>query len=141
MNQDLASILGIHTKKHPDSLEMARSIEEGFPPSTIDRLKHELDVTDLFISAMIGRTTKTVGRMRSSKGKRLPVIVSDRLFRLMRIYARAKEVFEDSTPAREWLHSPQIGLNNRTPLDLVMTEAGEREVENLLTRIEHGVIS
>ena len=141
MNQDVASILGIHTRKKSDSLELARTIEEGFPSSTIDRLKYELDVTDLFISIMIGRTTKTVGRLRSSKGKRLPLIVSDRLFRLTRIYARAKEVFEDGASAKEWLHSPQIGLNNRTPLDLLMTEAGEREVENLLTRIEHGVIS
>jgi putative toxin-antitoxin system antitoxin component (TIGR02293 family) len=71
----------------------------------------------------------------------LSPIVSDRLFRVAKVYARATEVFEDPASAREWLHSPQIGLNERTPLDLLVTEAGARAVEDLLTRIEHGVLS
>jgi putative toxin-antitoxin system antitoxin component (TIGR02293 family) len=55
--------------------------------------------------------------------------------------ALAEEVLEDAGRAREWLHQPQRGLGNRIPLDLIRTEAGAREVEDLLGRIEYGVFS
>ena len=139
MYQEVASILGLRAGKATGSLEFARTIEEGFPSSAIDRLKHELDITDLLLSTLIGRTSKTVGRMRVAR--KLSPIVSDRLFRVAKVYACAVEVFEDPASAREWLHSPQIGLSGRTPLDLLVTEAGARAVEDLLVRIEHGVLS
>jgi putative toxin-antitoxin system antitoxin component (TIGR02293 family) len=53
----------------------------------------------------------------------------------------AEEVIEDREQAREWLRSPQVGLDNRVPFVLMETEAGAREVEDLLLRIEHGVLS
>ena len=43
--------------------------------------------------------------------------------------------------AREWLQKPQIGLNNQIPLQLMRTELGSGEVEDLLGRIEYGVLS
>jgi len=139
--QEVAGILGLRAGKRTGSLEIARSIEEGFPSSAIDRLKEDLGITDVLLSTLVGKTPKTLGRMRVARSRRLSPIVSDRLFRVAKVYARATEVFEDPSSAREWLHSPQIGLNERTPLDLLVTEAGARAVEDLLTRIEHGVLS
>ena len=66
---------------------------------------------------------------------------SDRLFRVANIFASAKQVFESEEAALKWLHNPQIGLGGRVPLDMIMTEAGTHEVENLLGRIEYGVIA
>jgi putative toxin-antitoxin system antitoxin component (TIGR02293 family) len=139
--QEVAGILGLRAGKRTGSLEIARSIEEGFPSSAIDRLKEDLGITDVLLSTLVGKTPKTLGRMRAARSRRLSPIVSDRLFRVAKVYARATEVFEDPSSAREWLHSPQIGLNERTPLDLLVTEAGARAVEDLLTRIEHGVLA
>ena len=141
MYQEVASILGLRSGKRTGSLEIAQSIEAGFPSSAIDRLKADLDITDQLLSTLIGRTPKTLGRMRVTRSHRLSSIVSDRLFRVAKVYARAREVFEDAASAREWLHTPQIGLKERVPLDLLVTEAGARAVEDLLTRIEHGVLS
>jgi putative toxin-antitoxin system antitoxin component (TIGR02293 family) len=80
-------------------------------------------------------------RMRHAPAKRLTSVTSDRLYRLARIFALAEEVLEDREQAREWLRSPQVGLDNRVPFELLETEAGAREVEDLLLRIEHGVLS
>lgn len=141
MYQDVNELLGIPAKKNAGPLDLARTIERGLPASTIDRLKAELEITDVRISSIIGRTPKTLGRLRGGRRTRLSPIVSDRLFRIARIYALAKSVFEDGGSAREWLRSPQVGLGGSVPLDLLMTEAGERAVEDLLQRIEYGVIS
>ncbi len=40
-----------------------------------------------------------------------------------------------------WLRQPQFALGGRVPLEMLHTEAGTREVEDLLGRIEYGVIS
>jgi putative toxin-antitoxin system antitoxin component (TIGR02293 family) len=53
----------------------------------------------------------------------------------------AAEVLEGEDNARRWLTSPQHGLAGATPLDYATTEAGAREVEDLLGRIEFGVYS
>jgi putative toxin-antitoxin system antitoxin component (TIGR02293 family) len=38
------------------------------------------------------------------------------------------------------LQTPQPGLADVHPVDLLKTEAGAREVEDLLERIEYGVV-
>lgn len=58
--------------------------------------------------------------------------------RFAQILALATDIFEDEDRAVEWLRRPQFGLGDKVPLDLINTEAGVREVESLLLRIEHG---
>jgi putative toxin-antitoxin system antitoxin component (TIGR02293 family) len=68
-------------------------------------------------------------------------MVSDRLFRVARIAARAEEVFESETAAREWLKRPNRALSGTAPIDLLDTDAGSIQVSDLLGRIEYGVFS
>lgn len=116
-------------------------IEKGFPQSALEHVKVVLKLTDREVSDALDISGKTVSRLRRSPGHRLSPSASDRLYRLARLYALAEEVLEGGEQARDWLRSPQVGLNHRVPLDLVRTEAGAREVESLLVRIEHGVLS
>ena len=59
-----------------------------------------------------------------------------------RVFGRALELFEgDSQAAERWLSSPRAALGGATPLELAKTEAGAREVEALIGRLEHGVFS
>lgn len=59
---------------------------------------------------------------------------SDKVFKIV------CKVFEDETNAKEWLRRPQIGLGGLIPLEMMRTEEGAKEVEDLLGRIEHGII-
>ncbi len=61
--------------------------------------------------------------------------------RFPRILARATGVFENKEAALEWLRRPQFAFGGMIPIDILETEKGEEEVENLLGRIEHGVYS
>lgn len=60
---------------------------------------------------------------------------------LVRIAVLAGVVFEEQQRAIAWLTTPQVGLVNRVPLQLLQTEAGAQEVHDLLGRIELGVFS
>ena len=59
---------------------------------------------------------------------------------ILSITVRAGEVFANRRKALRWLQSPNQSLGGLSPLDAAETEAGCREVEDILGRIEHGVI-
>jgi putative toxin-antitoxin system antitoxin component (TIGR02293 family) len=55
------------------------------------------------------------------------------------VRAQATALFGSETAAGDWLNRPAIGLDQRRPVELLETAEGVREVQDLLTRIEHGV--
>ncbi|MGH9611403.1 MAG: antitoxin Xre/MbcA/ParS toxin-binding domain-containing protein [Bryobacteraceae bacterium] len=61
-------------------------------------------------------------------------------FRVISVSARAGEVFANQEKALHWLRSPNPSLEGRTPLQSAATDEGYQEVEDILTRIEHGVL-
>jgi putative toxin-antitoxin system antitoxin component (TIGR02293 family) len=58
----------------------------------------------------------------------------------MSISARAGEVFANQEKALHWLQSPNPALEGRTPLEAVRNEVGYQQVDDILTRIEHGIL-
>ena len=66
---------------------------------------------------------------------------SERGLRIAWLLGRAILTFEGVENAAEWLQTPNVSLGGLTPLEYADTEAGAREVENLLGRIEYGIYS
>jgi putative toxin-antitoxin system antitoxin component (TIGR02293 family) len=73
--------------------------------------------------------------------KRLNPAISDRIARLMRIYAEVMELFDDSEDAKRWLYQPHRILRGSAPIDLLDTDAGTLEVEDMLNGLRYGVYS
>lgn len=132
---DGLTILGLRARS---TLELLEKVERGFSYATFVRLQRAIDVPaqDLADFVQIPARTllrrKETGRLRSDE--------SDRVLRVSRLLERAIELFEgDAEAARNWLASPAKALGGHTPLDFARTEAGAREVESLIGRLEHGV--
>jgi uncharacterized protein (DUF2384 family) len=52
----------------------------------------------------------------------------------------AGEVFANQQKALGWLQTPNPSLSGRTPLEATATEEGFQEADEVLTRIEFGVL-
>ena len=105
--KEIAEILGgrkVFGKSMWTSLLWTVQIEKGFPFSALEYLKEALRLSDSEISSALDVSTKTTSRWRQAEKDRLPVSVSDRIFRFARIFALAEHVLEDKDAAREWLH-------------------------------------
>jgi len=72
---------------------------------------------------------------------RLARFESDRLYRLARIMALARESLGEDDVARRWLKRPNRALGGLPPVAAIDTEMGARQVENVLGRIACGGIS
>jgi putative toxin-antitoxin system antitoxin component (TIGR02293 family) len=122
-------------------LEMAELVVKGLPRKAARAVQQRLEMSERELALSLGVNPKTLQRQAKSEIQRLNRAQGDRLYRLARIVAFAENVFEDRDRAHFWLREPQRGLGNRVPLALLQSEAGTREVEDLLGRIEFGVFS
>ncbi len=119
-------------------LSLARRVTEGFPTEAVDEvLASGLVEPKVMYDIVIPRRTLAD---RKQKEKSLSPEQSDRLARLLRVYARAEDAIGDAARAHRWLHAPNRALGAR-PIDLLGSDAGSRAVEKVLGRIEHGVVS
>jgi putative toxin-antitoxin system antitoxin component (TIGR02293 family) len=66
---------------------------------------------------------------------------SDRVLRLARVSAQAAATLGSEEKAAQWMRRPNRALGNQTPLSLVNSGIGIRQVEEILGRIEHGNLS
>ncbi len=119
--------------------EAAARVKTGLPVAELDALRELLGLTMENLAGRIGISIATLSRRRHS-GQRLDAGHSDRVLRFARLFRLAVELHDgDQEAARAWLSKPARAFDGETPLDHAETEAGEREVENLIGRLEHGV--
>jgi putative toxin-antitoxin system antitoxin component (TIGR02293 family) len=115
------------------------AVQAGLPFAEVEALRAGLDLTLDKLAPKLGLSKATLHRRKLED--RLTPAESDRVLRYARLLGKAVEVMGNEKAGREWLTSPAYGLGGSVPLDYAETEAGAREVENLLLRIEHGVCS
>ena len=113
-----------------------RGVKAGYDPQLLRDLERAEVLERSDIEMII--STRTLER-RLSNRERLRLEESDGIARLLRVLAHANRVFEDEDLAEEWLRSPNPALDDEVPMDMTRTDIGAREVEGVLTRIEHGI--
>lgn len=114
-----------------------QEIQHGVPTKTLRDIHRKIGIPikDLLRVADVSRRT-------FDRRDRFDPAESDRVLRIQRIAELALQTFHrDAEDARAWLTSAQIALGDEVPFELVATEPGSREVEDLLFRIQHSVIS
>ena len=68
-------------------------------------------------------------------------LASDRLYRVASTLSQVVEVLGSIDKARVWLKSPNRALGSEMPLDLLDTEIGARQVEEVLLRLNYWIFS
>jgi putative toxin-antitoxin system antitoxin component (TIGR02293 family) len=139
-NDTLGRVLGRRLKDDADSdLVVHYGILAGVPVKAIKFTAKRLGIPGDDLASSCGISRTTFHRLTKTGVKRLAPQASDALVRHAKLFDLAVEVLEDEGAAREWLHTPQVGLGGEIPLDMARTSMGSREVEKLLTQINYGV--
>lgn len=117
--------------------ELAQAVEAGLPRASLD----------LVVRRVVGegRQATELKHMIVPKATlqrravRLSLEESQRLERLARLSALAERVWETDEQAREFMVSRQPQLGDERPIDLVRSELGARQVEDLLWALEYAL--
>jgi putative toxin-antitoxin system antitoxin component (TIGR02293 family) len=123
-----------------NDLKMAEIVSVGLPAAILRSLAEAFGLQTSAIAPIVNISEKTILRRVAARGKLKPD-ESERVARLMRVYVRAVDVLEDEQKARAWLARPLRVLGGKTPLSLMASEQGAREVEQVLGRLENGIFA
>jgi putative toxin-antitoxin system antitoxin component (TIGR02293 family) len=129
----------IHKVKALHPSELIQRIQKGLRFSELKTLQDSIDLPFEQLAAKLCISRSTLQRRKAAG--RLSPDESDKVVRYARLVQQAVKLFGDIEKARAWLKHPQYGLGGAVPLDYASTEAGAREVENLLGRMKYGVYS
>lgn len=131
-------VLGL-PRQH-DAAVVIRAVGRGFESAAVTRLAKVMRVSEGAVLEVVDIPRSTFTR-RKKAAKRLTSDESDRLYRLTRLLERAVAVLGDEAEARRWISAPKRAFGGASPLIMARTDAGAREVEDLLGRIEYGIPS
>jgi putative toxin-antitoxin system antitoxin component (TIGR02293 family) len=119
----------------PSFLRVREAVNEGLERAAFDNLRDSFGVT----AETMARVTRIPMRTLSRRNHRFKPEESERILRVAGVFQSALECLDSPVAARRWLNSPKMALAGLTPLECCDTEAGAREVEQLLLRLEYGV--
>ncbi len=114
-----------------------RAIRAGTEAGQLVHAADMLGVSRETIFGLVGLPPSTANR-KIARGETLEPAVTERLARLAVVEQQAAEAFGDATLARDWLRSPNTALGGATPLSMLDTEFGSREVSRILAAIAYG---
>lgn len=140
--KDIAAALGGRRVLKADlgsTRALLRGVESGLPYGSLDALTARFGLSRAEVASALRLPPRTLARRK--RERKLRPDESDRLVRLARVTADAARVLGDDEKAGTWLRRPNTALGGATPLELLRSDLGARQVEDVLGRIEFGVYS
>jgi putative toxin-antitoxin system antitoxin component (TIGR02293 family) len=118
--------------------DLREAIREGFPHAVVEELMQASGLTLKELADALDLSARSLQRRRQG---RLARFESDRLYRMARLLALARETLGDGPRASRWLKRTNRALGGMAPIAAIDTELGARQVENILGRIAYGGVS
>jgi len=107
------------------------------PPALRSLEEHGYSQDEIFALVVPKRTLAR----RVKRHEPLTVEETDRAVRLARVAELAERIFGDKQKAHRWLRKPKLALGRATPLTYLASESGARTVEEMLWRIDSGILA
>jgi putative toxin-antitoxin system antitoxin component (TIGR02293 family) len=135
MLRSIRKSLGIRGALKSDA-ELVALVEERLPVTAVSALMEHGVLEKEIYAVIIPRRTL---QHRRARKERLSREESDRAVRLARLVTLTENVFGDHDSGMHWLRSPKKRFHGRTPMAMMVTEAGSRLVEEALYLIDEGM--
>src|SRR5258708_35108259 len=118
-------------------LEVLVQLRGGLPAAMFEQVASTLGLSTGLLAEKLGIARRTVTRKQGS-GAPLSREASEKLLRVARVRNLGRTLFTTDAAVSEWLSKPDSSLGSIAPFDLLDTDIGAREVENLLRALAYG---
>jgi putative toxin-antitoxin system antitoxin component (TIGR02293 family) len=123
-----------------DVLDLASVMQAGRWKRTAVPMRYGEDI--LAARGGVARAAEIQGRNQKEMVTEKEGRLVSKTVRIARVTARAEQAFAGQPGyASAWLREPKSSLGDRTPVQLLATEAGALAVKELLIGIEHGMFA
>jgi putative toxin-antitoxin system antitoxin component (TIGR02293 family) len=119
--------------------DFVHAVREGLPYASLEAMTGFLGLDLGEVGAVVGIPGRTLARRKHERT--LSPVESDRLYRLAYVTHVASVTLGGVDVARRWLARENRSLGGVSPLSLLDTDIGCRQVEEVLVRVNHGIYS
>jgi putative toxin-antitoxin system antitoxin component (TIGR02293 family) len=112
---------------------------KGFPFAVFESVQKVTRLSQNQLSSILGISTRTL-TCRKIKNH-FNSVESNLLYRIARVLVCVVTVLGDIEKARVWLKRPNRGLDGEIPFNLLNTDIGSQQVEDILNRNKFGIYS
>jgi putative toxin-antitoxin system antitoxin component (TIGR02293 family) len=123
----------------PSDFDLVSLIRAGLTKKALDRMLYAYDITSIDMARILHVSDRTMRRYETESV--LDPEQSERLIELARLFAHGISAFGSNERFRRWLHSEVFSLGGQKPLDLLDTSIGIGLVDDILGRIEYGIVA
>ena len=138
MQANIENVLGLKNKVRTP-LDLVKLGTKGVLKEQIKHLAEAMCVPSTVMAALLSINVRTI--QRQPEGKHFDRNVSDRAIKLAQLTVRGIKVLGNREEFRAWLQAPCIALGNKTPISLLVSTVGVDMVDDVIGRIEYGVVS
>lgn len=119
--------------------ELIDQSRQGVLRTKVDQIAGLAKLTDLEMAPILNMSVRNLHRLKLDD--KLGRDASERLLLLSNLLGHGLAVFDkDADTLAEWLRAPIRELNSQSPLHLLDTTTGFGLVDDVLGRIEHGIV-
>jgi putative toxin-antitoxin system antitoxin component (TIGR02293 family) len=111
----------------------------GIKKSTLKSLAAYLGISMDTMSRLLHTSHRNI--QRKDEEEMLDTLKTEKVLELAAFAQRGMDVIGSKEGFIEWLHTPLLSLQNKTPLDFLDTSFGIHMVTKILGRLEQGVYS
>lgn len=135
-----AHFLNLPVKQMPiNNIQAVTWSRSGLPRKVIASIKEHLGITNDELGFMLKVSQSTL--QRALKKKKLDADMSERIWSISQLAVQGEEVFGSYEIFMKWLKSENEALGGIKPFDLLETETGFDEVQNLLNQVDFNIYS
>jgi len=117
--------------------EVLPQIRVGLPAQMFEQVASSLGLSTTALAEKLGIARRTLTRKLGS-GQPLSKEASEKILRVARVRNLAAQLFKTDEAIAQWMFKPDAALGEAAPIDLLDTDVGAREVEDLLRALAHG---
>lgn len=112
---------------------------EGIKKSSLKSLSAHLGITMEVMSRLLHSSHRNM--QRKDEDELLDTLKTEKVLELAAFAQRGIDVIGSKEAFIEWLHTPLVSLNNKSPLEFLDTSFGIQLLQKLMGRLEQGVYS
>jgi putative toxin-antitoxin system antitoxin component (TIGR02293 family) len=123
----------------PTDFDLVSIIRKGLSKKALDSMMLQMDITATDMARILHTSDRTMRRYTDETV--LNPEQSERLLELARLFAHGLNVFGSRSRLRRWMNGPVQSLGCQKPIDLLDTSVGVSLVDDILGRIEYGIVA
>lgn len=112
-------------------------VKAGITKAQLTRLKNVLGLDYFTLSGMLAITERTIHMKKEDET--FSHIISDRIMGIAELYSYGYKVFGQRERFNAWMRMPNKYFQGRTPIELMDTQGGAKEVRDEIRRFEVGI--